>query len=75
MKSIEATFKKISRLNPCYSTYLCFTETIKGRSFSGQIIRRWFYKLVDKGDYDKNDTKAILTHLDTLCKQAEEYKK
>lgn len=75
MKSIETTFKKISRLNQYYSTHLCFAETIKGRSFNEQIIRRWFYKLVDKDDYDRKDTKAILIHLDTLSKQAEEYKK
>jgi len=75
MRSIERRFNNIAKKNPCWSSYIYFTETIKKRQFSKQTIRRWFYKLIDKNDYSRSDRKAILIHLDNLTKPLEDNKK
>ena len=75
MKSIERRFNNILKKNPYWSSYICFTEAIKGQNFSDQTMRHWFNKLVDKDDYDKNDKKALLSFLDGLTNSAEEHRK
>jgi len=63
MKSLERRFNNITEKNPNWSSYICFAEAIKGQNFSKQIIHRWFNKLVEKGDYAKNEKKAVLAFL------------
>ena len=75
MKSIKRRFNNIEKKNPYWRSYICFAEAMKGQDFSGQTIRRWFNKLVDKNDYAKSDKKAILNHLDTLTKPSEDNQK
>lgn len=52
-------FSEIQRLNPKWSSLVCFHEAIKNRkTLHPRLIRKWFGKLVEKGDYavvDKNE--------------------
>ncbi len=66
MRSIERRFNSIASKNPYWSSYICFAEAIKSQSFSKEIIHHWFYKLVEKNDYDKKDVRQILKHLASL---------
>lgn len=75
MKSIERRFNNIFKKNPYWSSYICFTEAIKGQDFGKQAMAYWFNKLVDKDDYDKSDKKALLSFLDGLTNNAEEHRK
>jgi len=75
MKSLERKFNKISKRNPYWSTYTCFTETIYGIGFSRQTIHRWFNVLVDKNDYDKTNKKEIMSFLESVGKCSRTTKK
>ena len=66
MKSLERRFNNITRLNPYWSSYICFTEAIKEQCFSKRTITNYFNKLVEKDDYDKVDKKQIIKHLISL---------
>lgn len=63
MKTLERNFKKIEANNPYWSTYTCFAQAIKGKSFNKETIRRWFNKLVNRDDYSSEDKKTILSFL------------
>lgn len=63
MRSIKRRFDNISKANPYWSSYICFSAVIRGQKFSKQMIHRWFNKLVEKDDYDKRDKKALLAYL------------
>lgn len=71
MKSIERIFQQTRTRVPNASTYLCFVEAIRGRKYSRQIIARWFYKLVDPDDYDKEDARGIIKDLCLLSNTPE----
>ncbi len=66
MKSLERRFNNISRLNPYWSSYICFTETIKGQNFTPRTIASHFKTLVEKDDYNWQEKKQILKHLTSL---------
>jgi hypothetical protein len=70
MKSLERRFKNIEKRNPDWSTCLCFSEAVSRQNFSRQTIHRWFYKLVDKKDYDKKEVKQLLSYLRSHSKKA-----
>lgn len=70
MRSIERRFNKISKQNPCWSSFVCFGEAIKKQNFSKQAIHRWFQKLVEKDDYAKETKKAILRHFEEYAKSS-----
>ena len=72
MRSIEKRFKQIEKYNPYWSSYICFSESIKNQRFSKPIISRWFNKLVEKNDYDKKDKKEILLYLYNLSNRSED---
>ena len=63
MKSLQRKFLNISRFNPYWSSYICFTETIRDCHFKKRTIYKWFEKLVDRDDYDKKDKWEILRYL------------
>lgn len=63
MRSIQRRFNNIIEKSFVKSSYLCFTEAIKGQGFSERIIRRWFIKLVDKDDYAKCEKGAVVEFL------------
>lgn len=60
----KAEFAEIKRLNPFWSSYICFAETIKGRKLlHPRLIKKYFDKLVDRGDYSKTDKNEIVRYL------------
>lgn len=63
MRSLEARFYHILQGNPLWSSFVCFTEAIKGQRFSQKIIYQWFDLLVDKDDYSKQDKRTIFSQL------------
>ena len=66
MRSLERRFNNIQRLNPYWSSYICFAEAMKEQGFSKRIIQFYFNKLVEKDDYDKADKRQIVKHLISL---------
>jgi len=74
MKSIERRFVGFQEKDPNVSSLIIFRRTIEGQSFTQNMMKRWFYKLVDKDDYALTDKKAILKHLTSFLK-AEDNKK
>jgi hypothetical protein len=66
-------FQEISRLNPYWSSWVCFCEVIKGRkNLSKKTIRKYFEKLVDKDDYARDERKELLEYLYVLASNPEE---
>jgi len=63
MRSLERRFDDIQKRWPSYSSFICFSSAIKDQHFSKIIISKWFYKLVEKDDYAKEDRKALLAGL------------
>ena len=66
MRSLKRRFNKISKLNPKWSTYICFEEAVKKQNFSRRIIYYWFNKLVEQDDYDPTQKKKIIEQLISL---------
>jgi len=66
MKTIKRIFDNIKQLNPFWSDYICFAESIKNRNYTARIVSKWFNKLVGKADYHKKDKKQVLNFLQTL---------
>ena len=75
MKSLQRRFNNIIKMNPYWSSYICFTEAVIDQRFSRQTVHRWFNKIVDKNDYDKKDKKIILSHLLNLSNGLEDNQK
>lgn len=71
MRSIERRFHKITKGNPCWSSYICFAEAIKVQEFSRPIIGKWFLRLVDKSEYEKKDERKLLKQLYELSQLKE----
>ena len=64
-----AEFENTKRMNPCWSTWTCFAEIIKGRSgISKRIITRYFDRLIDKDDYAKSEKSQLINYLEELKK-------
>lgn len=66
MKSLERRFNNISRLNPKWSSYICFAEALKKQNFNRKTIYYWFNRLVEKNDYDKADKYELVKCLISL---------
>jgi hypothetical protein len=75
MKSIQIKFDKISTKNPNLSSYSCFAKAICGERLNRQTIHRWFYKLVDREDYDSKNKKGLFDHLEGLSNPSVDDKK
>lgn len=65
MRSIERRFILEQESNPLSSTFINFVKSVKGQGFSRDKMSRWFNKLVDKDDYEKNERKMLLDWLET----------
>jgi len=63
MDRIEASFNKLEKKHPEWSTYTIFSEVISGKNFSALNISRNFKKLVDKDDYDRREMQNIIKYL------------
>ena len=68
MRSIQARFKQNEAKYPCWSSYIVFADAIWGQNFCRDRLTRHFNKLVDIGDYDKTEKKAIIKFLLSLSK-------
>lgn len=66
MKSIERRFAKLQQFCPETGSYIHFAQAVTGGQFAPASIRRWFYRLVEKDDFDPRDKVDIFTHLDQL---------
>jgi len=63
MDRIEASFNKLEKKHPEWSTYVIFSEVVSGKNFSALNISRNFKKLVDKDDYDRREMQNIIKYL------------
>lgn len=72
MKSLARKFRQIEKKNPLFSSYTCFALAVMGQEFSREIIGLWFYELVEKDDYAKNEARAILSHLESFSNTSED---
>lgn len=73
MRSIQRRFNTIQMNQEYWSSLTCFAMTVFGKNYNVQAIHRWFYKLVDKDDYDWRDKRKILEFLCVLTKDVEGY--
>lgn len=74
MKSVQRRFNEVTKNNPGWSSLVCFSEAVKNQKFTTSMMRRWFYKLVDKCDYERKDKKVLLQGLDGLLKTTQDNK-
>lgn len=72
MRSIQRRFNLLTHKKSEWSSFISFSDAIKGQGFSQNMIARWFNKLVGKDDYDKKDKKKLIQHLWELSKGREE---
>ncbi|MFH2062865.1 MAG: hypothetical protein ABIJ46_01795 [bacterium] len=73
MRSIEASFRKVRRENPDWSSLVAFNAAVMGRGFGKDAIRRAFRKLVDPDDYPASSRVAVLRHAYGLTKSPKDY--
>lgn len=65
-------FQEISRLNPYWSSWICFCETIKNKkNLSKRTIKQYFKRLIDKDDYVQNEKRELLNSLYKLSSHSE----
>lgn len=68
-------FQNISQLNPYWSSWVCFCETITGRDgLSKKTIKKYFNRLVDRDDYAQNERVGLLDYLYSLSSNFETLK-
>jgi len=59
-------FQEIKRLNPYWSSYICFVEALKTvPGISNRIMRKYFRELVDEDDYVLEEREEVLNYLKT----------
>ena len=63
MKSIERRFNNSKESRPWLSNWANFAIAITKSGFSESTIRRWFYKLVPKEEYESKDKQDIFAYL------------
>lgn len=73
MRSINARFNRLYK-EP-RSSYLAFAGAVKNQRFTRDSIARNFMKLVDIGDYRKEEKNLIIDYLYRLSNLSEEHKK
>jgi len=68
----KQTFYEHQKMNPCWSDFTCFCETIRGRKYLRRpTITKWFNTLVDSEDYGKEDKGEVLGFLFNLAREVE----
>jgi hypothetical protein len=64
MHSFAYQFKEIQRLNPYWSSWVCFCETLKRMKIKDRgKIRKYFNQLVEKDDYAKSEKNQLINYL------------
>jgi len=66
MKSIERRFANLQETRPSLSSYTNFAGAVKDGKFGPATIRRWFNRLVEKGDYTGMNKRVLISNLDWL---------
>lgn len=66
MTKLELIFTDILRMNPNYSTYIAFANTVIKTKLDPERIKAYFEEWVDRRDYRKSDKDQILAHLYSL---------
>ena len=57
-------FQQEKRLNPYWSSYICFCEALKGApNISKRTLKKYFNLLVEIDDYAKKDKEQIIEYL------------
>lgn len=57
-------FLETQRLNPYWSSWTCFCETIKGKKdLKSKTIKRYFKQLVDPKDYAEKELFELIKYL------------
>jgi len=65
-------FQQIQKLNPYWSSWVCFCEAIKGRkNLSKKTIRKHFDRLVKRDDFAWNEKPRLLEYLYLLVSNPE----
>lgn len=64
MKFIERRFRLFEKKYPDYFDFVVFSLATEKQNFSRQKLSKWFYKLVDKDDYEKRDSVKLLRNLE-----------
>jgi len=66
MDSFRYKFEKIQKLNPFWSSWVCFCETLKELKINRrERINRLFNQFVDIDDYDKREKRELVDYLAT----------
>lgn len=64
MHSFRYQFREIQRLNPFWSSWVCFCETLKKLKIKNKRkIRKYFNQLVGKSDYAKTEKPQLINYL------------
>ncbi len=63
----------VSKKQPNFSTYICFTNAVKYQNFSRRSLSCWFDILVDKEDYEQKDRNVLIGQLNNLSVLLEDY--
>lgn len=64
--SIKYTFQEIQRLNPIWSSWVCFCEMLNKLKIKDRMtIWRWFNRLVNKNNYTKKEKRQLIDYLST----------
>lgn len=66
MNSIERRFNLIAQTNPYWAPYTCLAEAVAGRKYNRKTIRRNFFKLVPKADYEMVVEKDLIAELERV---------
>ena len=64
MLSIERNYNRITKEHPEWSSLVCFSHAVLTGNYGKQATHRWFYKLVNKLDYEGVKSVEILKSLD-----------
>jgi len=74
MELLNEEFNKLSDQHPEWSSHTILINLVMKKKFSDTTIKRWFDKLVEKDDYDKDNKKNVLEYL-VSCSRAKSAKK
>jgi len=62
MKFPLKTYEEIKRLNPCWSSWVCFCEVVSERKMLPDLIEKHF-RLIDKEDWKGSSRKELIEYL------------
>lgn len=75
MRSLKARFENLKEKNPNWGSYITLAHSVKFQNFGRDKIGRWFYKLMPKEEYQRNEARGLISHLTNLSNTPEEHAK